>query len=485
MAKKKNPTPPITFRASNPEDFARLEADFDDEMMPIQPDYDTDAHPYVPPIRLGNSENIFVQSNDLIQARYKDTISFWEHLILSRMCTMISPYDTGFSEYRIYIKDLIEFSEVGKNGQLYDRIVNAATKLRRREISVHLKDEKGQDWVLDTYIVTGVEVPVKGKNADNVHIKLTFHPKLKPFLLQIKRDFTKFDIRNYRFLHSGTVTRMYQLLKSYHDRRQRELRLDLTDLKEMLGVADKYSLYANFRIKVLDEAQKRFMKGADIRFEYTEEKIGNKVVAIKFKIRTNEEAATFAAQPLNVAPDTDEDLYAQVRATVDMSAQTALFEQLFPLVKYLGVSAKGFAALLNVHSEAEILNALKVTETAMAAGKIKASAAGFFVEAVRAGFKTSLNDGSVDKTVKTKAVAAPDAADLARQRKLDARREQFERERTEILERLRTDGDLRERVIQQVRQGVFGMFWNENKTFEENLANDAFFGAVYNTVKKM
>ena len=99
-------------------------------------------------VPLGNSDNIFVQSNDFIQAKYKDSITFWEMIIFGRMCTLIDSNDTDFKEYRIYIKDLISLAEVEKSGQLYDRILDAATKLRKREITVQMKNEVGEERVL-------------------------------------------------------------------------------------------------------------------------------------------------------------------------------------------------------------------------------------------------------------------------------------------------------------------------------------------------
>ena len=75
---------------------------------------------------LANSENIFVQSNDFIQAKYKDSITFWEMIIFGHMCTLIDPNDIDFKEYRVYFKDLLCIAKVKKTGPVYDRILEAA-----------------------------------------------------------------------------------------------------------------------------------------------------------------------------------------------------------------------------------------------------------------------------------------------------------------------------------------------------------------------
>ena len=235
-----------------------------------------------------NLDNTFFLSNNFIQAKYEKAISFWEMVILGRMCTLVDCTATDFKEYRIYIIDLIRLVEVEKTGHLYGRILDAAIKLKTHKIAVKMKNEIGEEHILDTYIVTDMGCVVTKDRTENAYISLTFHPHLKPFLLELKRDFTKFDIRNYKFLHSGTITRLYQLLKSYYDRR-RDPQFDLDELKQMLGVANKYRLYANFRIKVLDEAQRKLAAGTDIKFTYNEVKKGNKVADILFHIAVNEE----------------------------------------------------------------------------------------------------------------------------------------------------------------------------------------------------
>lgn len=437
-------------------------------------------------VPLGNSDNIFVQSNDFIQAKYKDSITFWEMIIFGRMCTLIDSSDTDFKEYRVYIKDLINLAEVEKSGQLYDRILDAATKLRKREITVQMKNEVGEERVLDTYLVTGVERALKANRSENAYISLTFHPRLKPFLLELKRDFTKFDIRNYKFLHSGTITRLYQLLKSYYDRRRRDPLFDLQELKQMIGVADKYSLYANFRIKVLDEAQRKLAAGTDIKFTYEEVKKGNKVTGILFHISINEGGEFGKLEKAGkIGTNTeggflvDNKLGGQMK---DVVSQIQSEETI--IVDKFGVSKKVFQSLTQKHSVEEIGKAVRVTERALAAGKITGKVAGFFVEAVRRGFTDAEEEKPTPKIIKAKSMAPKTEADPTAILKNEKRKASFEQDKNTAMTFLVSDKNLRDLVMQRLNSGILFNSYDKNKSFEDNLKNPLLLAAAVNIVKE-
>ena len=440
-------------------------------------------------IHLGSSDNIFVQSNDFIQAKYKDSISFWEMMIFGRMCTLIDPNDTDFTEYRIYIKDLISLAEVEKSGQLYERILEAATKLRKREITVQLKNELGEERVLDTYLVTGVERALKVNRSENAYISLSFHPRLKPFLLELKRDFTKFDIRNYKFLHSGTITRLYQLLKSYYDRRRRDPQFDLLELKQMLGVGDKYKLYANFRIKVLDEAQRKLEAGTDIKFTYEEVKQGNKVAKILFHIATNEDGAVRKLEKgLKKDLNTDakegeegENLGTPTFVRTDITSH--LQSEIIDIIEKFDVSEKVMLDLAQKHRTEDLARAVRVTERALTAGKIKGKVAGFFVQAVRKGFM-DVEEEQLEKKLKTPKTTPKSKPEAVVDPKNEERKALFEREKSQTLAMLAQDPELRKRVIERLNSNILHGSYDKKVDLQENLKKPLLLAAAINIVKE-
>jgi plasmid replication initiation protein len=77
--------------------------------------------------------------------------------------------------------------------------------------------------------------------------------------------------------------RLYELLKSYEN--LAECTFEFEVLKKML-FAEKYGLYKDFRVKVLDIAIRETNDFSDIYVEYRTEKKGKKVDRIKFIIKS-------------------------------------------------------------------------------------------------------------------------------------------------------------------------------------------------------
>jgi plasmid replication initiation protein len=337
------------------------------------------------------SDNVFVQSNEFIQAKYKDNLSFWELLIFGKMCTMIDPSDTDFKDYKIYIKDLIDFSGVVKGGIVYQYVLEATERLKQREVSLTLKNEEGKEETLETYLVVGRKILTHRESDENMYVKLTFHPDLKPFLLQLKRDFTKLDIRTYRFLHTSTSIRLYHILKQFYGRKKIHPKLNLQELKEMLGVGDKYNPYNNFKQRVLDDAQKRLSENTDIRFDYEEVKERKKVVGLIFHISENQ-------------PEILKD--AQTEQFVITEKPKSFFDEVFAKVENWGISKEVLSLLIDTQPEEIIINSIEYILFEEKKGKIKENKAGFFINAVKNRYTNPIFEESKKKEIKAKEVKA-------------------------------------------------------------------------------
>lgn len=120
-------------------------------------------------------------------------------------------------------------------------------------------------------------------------VELRFDPGLKPYLLQLKERFTKYQLNSViRLKHSYSI-RIYELLKQYETIGWRYFVLDELQ-KEILGILQgEYKLYAHFKDKVLKPVKKEFdlkysTRELDFTFEYEEKKEGRKVAGLRFEI---------------------------------------------------------------------------------------------------------------------------------------------------------------------------------------------------------
>ncbi len=460
-----------------------------------------------PPVVLGDSEHIFVQSNDFIRAKYKDNMSFWEFMIFGKMCTMISPEDEDFKEYTIFIKDLIGLLGITDGGGVYKYVLEAASRLLDKRVIVSYKDDTGRRMVLETNLVAGFSKPEKLIKNEPVFINITFHPQLKPFLLQLQRDFTKVDLRNYKFLRTGTSIRLYHLLKQYYGRRQHHVEVPLEELKEMLGVANKYELYGHFKAAVLEEARKRLVETTDISFVYQEVKVGKKVAAIVFHIKENAaghstvpdmpkmeaiklpQTSTSFSKKLpysaaNVASTTsNEAVSAAANSNANAPTVAADIETLAR--QTWAVSKKMWQSLVEKYDEAALRQAMTVTQKAIEGGKVK-DAAGFFVQAVRNGYMDA-EEGKVAKQKQQKAtIAEQKTAETNQRNAVDAKRKaDFEKEKQLIFKMLEEDIELVDAVAKRLHGGILQSSYDDTKSFDDNLQNPLLLAAVMNIVKEI
>jgi plasmid replication initiation protein len=372
---------------------------------------------------LVNSNHLAVQSNRFIEARYKESLSFWESFLIAKMCSMISPDDMDFKPYKIYIKEVIDYMELTASGHVYTYIMDAAKRLLDRKIVIGTEDEKGRKEIIETHIVTSVRRLFEPHADDNIYVTLTFLPELKPYLLQLHRDFTKLDMDIFKRLKTSSSIRLYQIFKSHMGKNQFNVRFDLEELKEILGVSEKYQQYAGFKMRVLDEAQQRLAEKTDIGFTYEEIKTGKKVSALIFHVFNNKQAELAQTVIISDPLKTDEE-------------QENLILELTPIVvKKFGVSLKVFMGLVEKHTETEIRKAVQITEKALQLGKVE-NTAGFFVEALRGayqGVEEKKKSLEIEKITEKK--AKQEVEKIVELKKQQAHKSQFEKNRA-IFDRL-------------------------------------------------
>lgn len=232
------------------------------------------------------SEQLVVKSNRLTEARYEFNI--WETRVFTKMVTMINREDARFKKYKIEISELIEFFG-GKSNNDYERIREVPESLMQKIISIPYVAEDGEERLFMTPLITSATKP-KNKPGKKSYIELTFHPDLKEHLLALKEKFLKYDIKNVMSISSAHSVRFYELLKQYEKIGYRTF--EVAELKNILGISDKYPLYANFKQRILTQAQKDVKQFTDIEFTFEEIKEGKRIYAIKFFIHKNQEKSS-------------------------------------------------------------------------------------------------------------------------------------------------------------------------------------------------
>ena len=327
------------------------------------------------------------KSNDLVEARYKFDI--WEMRVFSKMITMIEIDDGDFKDYKIYLKEFIKDYSLENDKNSYRFLREGAEKLLRKIVTIINKTEVKSAQKFQTPVVAGLRTSLY--DDDGKFIQVSFHPEMKPYLLELKERFLVYDVRNILKLPSTYSIRIYELLKQYEKLRTRTF--DVSELKEILGINKEYKLYANFKQRVVDKAQKDLEEFTDIRFVYEEIKDGKAVVTLIFHIESNAPAKLIKAKKPKMqteinfdAPVVNNIASSRTAETVEFEevrANPALFEEIFPMVQGWGISREVLQLLIETQPEDAVRNGLGYTLWEEKGGKIKENAAGFFINAVK------------------------------------------------------------------------------------------------------
>lgn len=327
------------------------------------------------------------KANDLVEARYRFTI--WEVRVFTKLLSLIRPDDTEFSEQKINILDIIRDYGLQSNKANYKWIKEGARGLMSKIIDMVVTADDGKPEDLMIPLLT----KFKGRNdpVDGSYIKLSFAGEMKPFLLELRERYLQYDFSNVANLRSAYYVRIYELLKQYERIGQR--RIELSELRAMLGIRDEYQQYGIFKRKIIESARHNINLYTDIQFTFEEIKSGKSVSSILFFIKANPQAVAnrAAAKPTvssrgaakkptveqaDFFPDADD---AEI---VEINDPLAPFAE--RLLDWWGVQRDEFFKRAEGKTAEQIEQAIQFTKERIRAGKAT-NPAGVFLDALTRG----------------------------------------------------------------------------------------------------
>lgn len=234
------------------------------------------------------------QQNQLVEARYSLTAR--ELKLVLYVCAMVDPNAESFGKCQIRVKEFAELVGV-ETDALYLELRETARSVRRKELILENIVEPGEDRPRRKYISWFIDVSVD-PNGDG-YIGVTLHPDLKPYLLQVHRDYTRFQLGYAVRMESKYAIRLYQLLQRWAFVGKK--RISVEDLRLRLGareldkngeiIKDNLPAYKSLKQKALRPAVDEINEKSDLSVSFTEEKQkGSKAIAaLNFRIGKNVE----------------------------------------------------------------------------------------------------------------------------------------------------------------------------------------------------
>lgn len=220
------------------------------------------------------------KANELIQ-KSRFSLSLQQQKIVLYLISQISPYDEDFGLYEFSIQEFCRVCGIDENSGGNYQVLKAAIKeIRDKSIWVTLANgrETTLAWIEKPYIDPGSGI-----------IQIRLDKDMKPFLLQLKQNFTSYELLWTLHFKSKYTIRLYELVKSihFHDLDPYTKIFALEELKRLLG-AETYKTYQAFKERVLLRAVREINEYSDKTLSYEVIKSGRAVSKIKFTVSSKD-----------------------------------------------------------------------------------------------------------------------------------------------------------------------------------------------------
>jgi plasmid replication initiation protein len=219
------------------------------------------------------------QHNAITTARYE--MSACEMDIVFYLLSLLRKEDKLGTFYRVKVLDLMAMTGRQWN---YQQFLEATSALRGREY-VFQDDHR----VLQVGLLASAEY-LKGEGV----IELEISEKIRPYFIDLKRNFTSFRLQAAFNLSSKYAKRIYQIASQWKDKSETRI-YTLHDLKVMLTLKDpkgvvpeQYTKVSMFQKFVLDVAVTQINRHTELRISYELVKKGRAFDTIRFSVEQQE-----------------------------------------------------------------------------------------------------------------------------------------------------------------------------------------------------
>ena len=208
-------------------------------------------------------ERKVTKANELIQ-KSRFSLSAQQQKIVLFLISQINPWDEDFKVYKFSIAEFSRVCGISRlGGKDYAEMKAAIKEIADKSLWVRL--DNGKETLL-----RWIEKPYIDEGKGTVEIRLD--KDMKPYLLQLRENFTDYELVYTLRFRSKYSIRLYELVRSvhYHDMERVCCRFSVSQLKELLDV--------------LKTAVNEVNLYSDRDVEYTELKQGRKVMGLEFII---------------------------------------------------------------------------------------------------------------------------------------------------------------------------------------------------------
>ncbi|WP_035566643.1 replication initiation protein [Hymenobacter sp. IS2118] len=216
---------------------------------------------------------LVVQHNALVNAQF--SLSSTETRLFMAMLARISRGDQEFEACQVAVHDIV----VGASNNNYAHVKKLLDHFGKCTLRIEELSPDGRRCQKRTFTV--IPLVDYARYCDGAaFVEARFNNLLLPYLLELRDNFTKAQLVELLKIKSPSTCRIYWLLREYASFGKRTIPVD--ELKAILGLGEEYDRFNNFRVRILDRAQKE-LADTDTAFAYEPIKNGREVSNIEFR----------------------------------------------------------------------------------------------------------------------------------------------------------------------------------------------------------
>jgi plasmid replication initiation protein len=227
---------------------------------------------------------VVYKDNYLIEASYKLTLV--EQRLMLFCISKLNPQKPEQKQTIRVSEFLQQFQDMDKKS-VYYQLQKAIDDIYERSIKV--KDPKRTKefrWIQS-----------KEYFSDKATAIIEFSNAVMPYLCQLEKQFTQYQLRNISAFKRTYSIRLYELLTQYRTLKKRLI--TVSDLRNLLLLDQKFSVWGELKRKVIDPSIEEINSKSDLKIEYIMLKTGRAVTSIEFFITINEQIDMFEQQENN------------------------------------------------------------------------------------------------------------------------------------------------------------------------------------------
>lgn len=230
-----------------------------------------------------DTNNYVVMANNMLM-HSASNLTLDELKLLRFIIMQTKKGDKELFEFELSAKDFASVIDVNiKTKDLYKRLDTMTTHLMQEVIRIG--DDSKKQWVKFHW------VDVCRYNNGKITIKIS--DELKPFLVELRGNFTRYQLSEIISFKSTYAIRIYEILNSYMNENNLpyadvaiEISISVDELRKNTDTVNKFARYSSFKSKVIDTALKEINEKSKYHITATPYKDGNAVKGFDFLIES-------------------------------------------------------------------------------------------------------------------------------------------------------------------------------------------------------